>query len=134
VEEVEASLASATLERDGRETAIGLLDEWGYDVGESGMNGSPRPPATSEPTEAMKRKQTVERKSFDHFEQEESVAVSVACHLLAVGGWDVTWNWFKREYEKVGRFDPRVTYEKLSAIIECYPEDYDHIQVPECPS
>ena len=81
----------------------------------------------------MKLKQEVEKKSFDHFKDEELVAVRVACRLLSVGGWDMTWNWFKSEYEKVGRFNPRVTYEKLSNIIECYPEDYDHIQVPECP-
>jgi len=133
VGEARAGFTFTILERDGREAAIALLDEWGYDVGESGMNGSARPPATSEPTEAMKRKQTVEKKSFDHFENEELVAVQVACRLLSVGGWDMTWNWFKSEYEKVGRFNPRVTYEKLSNIIECYPEDYDHIQVPECP-
>jgi hypothetical protein len=134
VGQVEAFLASTTLEQKGREAAIGLLDEQGYEVGDSGMNGSPRPPAITETTEAMELKQAIERESLDTFDNEEHAAVSVACHLFSVSDWDVTWNWFKREYEKVGRFDSQVTYEKLCAIIDCYSEDYEHIRVPDPPA
>jgi hypothetical protein len=133
VKESEASIAGTLLRESGRQRAIEFLETKGYDVGSTGMNGSYRTVKLTNPSEASQRKREIEQTSVDDVANEELAVVRVACHLLRVEGWDVTWEWFKREYKKVNRFDPEYTYQKLTDIINCYRDDYRHVDVPDSP-
>jgi hypothetical protein len=51
----------------------------------------------------------------------------VACSLLK-RGWEEAWNWFRDQYGS--EFDPDVTRRQLRSIVNSYPEDYPHVEIP----
>ena len=51
----------------------------------------------------------------------------VACRVLW-HGWEPAWEWFKEQFG--ADFDPDVTQEQFQSVIEAFPEDYDHVEVP----
>lgn len=55
----------------------------------------------------------------------------VACRLL-VYGWQPAWEWFKSHFG--ADFKPGLTREMFRSVIEAFPDDYDHVKVPEKPA
>ena len=139
-------------EASRRQSALEYLVENGYDVGAAGYkgrkpdtSGNHNPsnrreraadrdhiyPATNPDTDAGRLQQRAEQEpgiitEFTHHER-----VSLACRLLRLGTWDAVWEWFSNQFGD--DFKPDVTYIELTNIINRYPDDYTHIEVPPTP-
>jgi len=128
VEKVEAVLTAGWLENDGRRAALRQLEDWEYDTGSTGMNGTRPSEWSDNPSEAAKIQRQIERTGIETVTNQYEALLKVACRLLRVEGWDHTWKWFKKNLG--GEFDPAKTHSHLSKIVKCYPEDYSHVTVP----
>jgi len=120
------------LEEEGREATLEHFEEWGYDTGSTGMNGTRSSEGSVKPSDAAKLQRQIEREGLDPVDNEYEALLRVACRLLRISGWDRTWEWFKTNLGD--KFDPVETHHRLSKIVECYSEDYDHLTVPTPPS
>lgn len=128
VEQVDAVLTAGCLERDGRRAALHQLEYAGYDIGATGMNGTGSSEGPVIPSEAARLQRQIEREGLDAVDNEYDALLRVACRLLRMSGWNRTWEWFR---EQLGdQFDPAKTHHRLSKIVDCYSEDYDHVTVP----
>lgn len=47
----------------------------------------------------------------------------VSCRLLRLYEWERTWEWLEQTFGN--EFDSDETYEKLTAIVDCYFEEID---------
>lgn len=56
----------------------------------------------------------------------------VSCSLLQSGGWGQAWEWNKKIWGD--DFDPSITYSELKGIVDSYPEQYRHVEIPSPPS
>lgn len=125
-----------------RKDALDLLETKGYDVGSVGRS-QPSSPATdqqqsapnqTDSSEASTRAEQLQRRaeqgsvevSLDHGERRD-----VANRLLKIDGWDYAWNWFREQYGS--DFDPERTWVGLHRVIETFPADFAHIEVPPQP-
>jgi len=55
----------------------------------------------------------------------------VTCRVLG-WGWEPAWGWFSEQFG--ADFKPAVTREQFRSAIEAFPDDYDHVEVPEEPA
>lgn len=134
----ETIIGEFQLRESGRQAAVTAFERLGYDVGSTGVNGHPCPAAASDsshpdPSDAALLQRTVEQESIDALPNEEGGVVKIACRLLRIDGWNGAWSSLRREYERVGRFDPELCHHRLKAIVECYSADYAEIMVPDSP-
>jgi hypothetical protein len=127
VGKVEATLASMILEEEGQEATLQHLEEWGYDTGTTGMNGTGSSEGSVTPSDAAKLQRRIDREGLDAIDNEYDALLRVACRLLW-RGWDQTWEWFREQLGE--QFDPAKTHHRLSKIVDCYSENYDHVTVP----
>lgn len=131
VDKVEAMLIAGWLESEGRQAALRQLEDWNYDTGSTGMNGTGSSEGSVNPSEAAEIQRRIEREGIEAVDNEYDALFRVACRLLRISGWDRTWEWFR---EQLGdQFDPEKTHYRLSKIVDCYSEDYDHVAVPPQP-
>lgn len=129
VEEITARLVATALKSTGRDKALEVLANRGYEVGSSGYNASQyhETTETTGGTEAANIKHGIEDET-----RERSYAniLRVACRLLRIDGWDSAYDWCR---DILGAdFDPVETHNKLETIVEAY-DDYAHVTVPEAP-
>lgn len=141
VESWEASVAGHALTGDdaSREAALDYLESEEYDVGKAGNSKKLTPSKTTRPrrradhvppvrdprTEAAALQQQAEQNGIETLTHPERGRV--ACRVLG-WGWEPAWKWFKEQFG--ADFDPNITREQLRSIIETFPHDYDHIEVP----
>jgi hypothetical protein len=130
VGKVEATLASMILEEEGREATLQHLEEWGYDTGTTGMNGTGPSEGSVTPSDAAKLQRRIDREGLDAIDNEYDALLRVACRLLW-RGWDQTWEWFREQLGE--QFDPAKTHLRLAKIVDCYSENYGHVTVPPQP-
>lgn len=127
----EAVLTAQLLEDKGRKDALRHLNEWGYDIGSTGMNGVSRTTSSEgsvEPSKAARLQRQIEQEGVDSVDNGYEAMFRVACRLLKLRGWNKTWKWVQQVYGD--EFDPEETYNQLTAIVDSYPEDYNHVTVP----
>lgn len=141
VESWQATVAGHALtgEDANRQAALDYLESEGYDVGEAGNSGKAAPSKTAEPrrraghvppvraprTDAATLQQQAEQNGIESLTHMERWRV--ACRVLW-HGWEPAWEWFKEQFG--ADFDPDVTQEQFQSVIEAFPEDYDHVEVP----
>jgi len=131
VGKTKAILAGLLLKEEGREYTLRHFEEWGYDTGSTGMNGTGSSGGSVNLSGAAQLQQKIEQDGIVAIDNEHEALLKVACRLLAISGWNRTWEWFE---EQLGpQFDPVETHQKLSAIIDCYAEDYPHVTAPPQP-
>jgi len=137
--EAEVVGGELTGERANREAALGFLSDEGYDVGSAGSPNSSSSternfdrgkksiwPARSNPqTDAERLQLRAEQDSIKALTRSE--LRQVACRHLRYG-WQPAWNWFKQQFGAT--FKPEVTHQQFRSIIEGYPNDYSHVEVP----
>lgn len=130
-------------EGGGREAALDLLSDQGYDVGASGSKGTTtsRDGETSHDTgtiwstrqnpqsSAEELQRIAEQEGIDTLSFPE---VSQIAHRHLLQGWKPTLEWFEEQYGS--QFDAGKTWTHLQSIVagDRY-EEYDHIEVPEKP-
>jgi hypothetical protein len=137
IDKVEAHLLASILEDEGRQTALKHLEYWDYDIGSTGMNGDlllnddTSSEGSVKLTEAARLQNRIEQKGIETVNNQYDALLKVACRLLRTHDWAHTWEWFKTNLRN--EFDPDMTHERLSKIVECYPDDYDHITIPPSP-
>lgn len=136
--EAEAVGRALTGEDASRHAALDYLDGEGYDVGKGGVSGaSTRSEATEaqgysdddspnyRETEAAKLQRQAEKEGIETLTHEERSRV--ACRILK-RGWKPAWEWFEKQFGS--GFKPDVTREQFLSIINAYPTDYSHVEVP----
>jgi hypothetical protein len=144
VESREASVAGHALtgEDASRETALNYLQSEGYDVGKTDTSEKATPSKTAKPqrcashvpkvqaphTEAAALQQQAEQDGIETLTHMERWRV--ACRLLW-HGWEPSWEWFQERFG--ADFDPEITRDQFRSVIETYPEDYAHVEVPSQP-
>lgn len=144
VESWQATVAGNALtgEDASRQAALDYLESEGYDVGEAGTSEKTTTPKTAEPrrrgghispeqvprTEAAALQQQAEQDGIETLTHMERWRV--ACRVLK-WGWEPAWEWFKEQFGP--DFDPDLTREQFRSVIETFPEDYDHVEVPASP-
>jgi len=128
-----------TGEDASRQAALDYLESEGYDVGEAGNNEKAAPSKTARPrrragsvppvrtphTEAARLQQQAEQNGIEALTHMERWRV--ACRVLK-WGWEPAWEWFKEQFG--ANFDPDITREQFRSVIEAFPDDYDHVEVP----
>jgi hypothetical protein len=146
-ETVGKHLADTEQEAHRRQSALDYLTEQEYAVGAAGYNG--RQSNTSK-NRANRRERAADRDRIypvqnpdneasmlqQRAEQEPGAITdfthqerfNLACRLLRLGSWDAVWEWFKQQFDD--DFKPDVTYTHLTNIVNQYPDDYTHIEVP----
>ncbi len=127
IEDDDVDIIAAMLSgEDRRDLALNILRGKEYNVGKSGMNGQRRKQSAGQSSEEILRiRNEIERgeRSPSHND-----VFRVSCSLLKTGGWQRAWNWNKKVWSD--DFDPEITHSVLSAIIQQYPKDYGHIEIP----
>lgn len=122
----EASLLEICLQDEGRDSALDLLQLWGYDTGErnhvEGNYGSTSVGSEESPAAQTKWDIDSGRRSPDY-----DGCLKVSCRLLRTEGWQGAWDWLQRTLGE--DFDARDTYDRLKAIVEAY-EAYEDVAVP----
>lgn len=126
-----------------RQEALAYLEDKDYDVGSAGSNSTSRPnatgtcrqyeqvlPATNPQTDAAEYQQRAENRGIETLTHEERRCV--ACRLLKKYDWKATWGWF--QYQFGCTFKADVTHRQLRSVVDTYPEDYTHLEVPPQPS
>lgn len=119
-------IAAMLSDEDRRDLALSILRGKEYSVGESGMNGPRRIQSDGQSSEeVLQIRNEIEqgKRSPSHDD-----VFRVSCSLLKTGGWQRAWNWNKKVWSD--DFDPKITHSMLSAIIQQYPDDYGHIEIP----
>jgi hypothetical protein len=125
-----------------RDAALDYLSEKGYDVGSTTSSNSTALrqyssskealsifPARERPqTEAERLQRQAEQDGIETLSHDERI--KVACRHLT-RGWQPAWDWFKEQFGS--SFKPEVTYRQFQSIIEGYPDDYSHVEVPARP-
>jgi len=136
-----------SVEIDGRQAALELLENEGFDTGSSGppegvshsrgrrTSGSARDmrevlPATDPRSEAGEHQQRAEEIGIEALSHDERF--KVAARLLQKYRWQPVWDWFKERFGD--SFKPQVTWDQLQSVVNQYPEDYEHITIPSAPS
>jgi len=128
-----------TGEDANRQAALDYLESEEYDVGEAGNSGKAAPSKTAEPrrraghippvraprTDAATLQQQAEQNGIEALTHMERWRV--ACRVLG-WGWEPAWEWFKEQFG--ADFDPDITREQFRSVIEAFPDDYDHVEVP----
>jgi hypothetical protein len=133
-----------------RQSALDYLTEQGYDVGAAGYNGRQSNtsknrsnqreraadrdriyPVRNPDSEASRLQQRAEQEPGAITEFTHQERFNLACRLLRLGSWDAVWEWFKQQFDD--DFRPDVTYTHLTNIVNQYPDDYTHIEVPSSP-
>lgn len=132
-------------EEGRREDVLDYLEREGYDTGSAGRSGTSRRrygsreqrdydevlPADAPTTEAAEFQQRVEQggtptEELGHFDR-----LWVADRLLTLYGWNPTWQWFQKQYGD--DFKPQRTWTGFQDVIEMFPDDLSHIDVPPEP-
>ncbi|GAA0646482.1 hypothetical protein [Salarchaeum japonicum] len=123
--DAEAAAGTLALDGDNREDALRWLEIQEYDIGASGMHGERKFKATSQDEKIRQIQSELER---GEREPRYPEVLSVSCSLLQNGGWQRAWDWNKSVWDD--KFDPEETHRLLSDVIQRYPEDYGHIEIP----
>lgn len=129
VEEITARLVVLALENEGREKALEVLSNRGFEVGSAGYNNSQyhAEKGSDGETEAARLKRGIEKgtreRTYDNI-------VRVVCRLLRIEGWDAAYGWCRDLFGQ--DFDAEQTHEHLERLVEMY-DDYSHIDIPEAP-
>lgn len=113
---------------DQRQLAFTWLEDPGYPVGESGMRGQPRVSASDASAKIQRLKQKLIQ--ADRAPKREE-AFSISCSILQTDGHKGAREWNKRAWGN--QFDPEITRDNLQNLIERYPEDYGHVDIPTKP-
>jgi|GEM_PF-1368828 len=137
VDKWQATVAGHALTGQGgnRQAALDYLVDEGYDIGKAGKAS----PGTSnqrtlrgpdhveqpEKTEAAKLQIRAEREGIESLGHMERWRV--ACRLL-LQGWEPAWQWFKAQFGP--SFDSEITRDQFLSVINSFPDDYSHVDVP----
>jgi len=129
-------------ERDNRSEMLAFLEEQGYDIGSGGTTtatttadrGRSRQyeqvlPANDPQTEAAEFQRQAEQEGIQQLSHDERWRA--ACRLLDKYSWDPVWRWFQDQFGD--EFKPEVTWRQLKSVVDTYPQDYTHIEVPPAP-
>ena len=122
----ETVLLDSEMYENGKEGALSLLKQWGYDTGKRGYHHT-NYSSPQEQTKAVWIKQQIDSGERDPTYED---MVRVSCRLLRIRGWQAAWDWIERTFGE--DFKPEKTYKRLKVIVETY-EDYNHVQVPPQP-
>lgn len=123
--DAEAAARTLSLDTDKRDDALHWLKIQEYDIGSSGMHGTRRSGGTSQNEELRQIQSEIERGERKSRRDE---VFRISCSLLQIGGWKQAWKFNKEAWGE--DFDPEITHDVLSDIVERYPDDYGHIEIP----
>lgn len=141
VESWHATVAGHALtgQEGSRQSALDFLENEGHHVGKAGTSGPKSvsqsvgtrercdriPPVRTPRSNAAGLQQQAEQDGIETLTHMERWRV--ACRLLLYG-WEPAWEWFKSQFGT--DFKPEVTREQFRSVIESFPADYDHVEVP----
>jgi hypothetical protein len=112
------------------------LEERAYDVGEI-ETGSSRSMSTDDRSDLPTAPETGASEAAEIQRRAEENGIETLTHQqrgriaarLLKYGWNEAWDWFREQYGS--EFKPDVTHRNFRSIIDAYPEDYSHIDIPD---
>lgn len=127
-------------EKGSRQEALAYLEREGYETGSSGQasakesNPARTPadyeqvlpvddPSVSEPARLQQQAEREGIQTLDHGEKRQ-----VAFRLLTKYNWEPVWEWFRKQFGD--DFKPDVTRRQLRSVVEAYPNQRTHVEVP----
>jgi hypothetical protein len=119
----EALLLDTELQENGRESALALLERFGYDTGNRGLHDFNRPEGHDSKAAELKSAIDTGRRSADY----DSV-FRVVCRLLKVEGWSTAMEWLQRTHGP--QFDSEDSHDRLKGIVEYYSDSFEDVSVP----
>lgn len=132
-----------TGEEGSRRRALEYLQDEGYDIGSvecdtsnmadstpkcSDTSVQPLSARTSN-SEAAELQRQAEQNGIETLSHKERWRI--ACRLLRVSDWSSTRGWFREQFGS--DFKPGVTWQQLRSVVQSYPDEYNHIDVPPEP-
>ena len=123
----EVALLKEELQNEDRQSALSLLERWGYDTGERVKHSDNYRNSSEGGTEAAYLKQQIDR---GEMKPGYDGIFRVTCRLLKIDGWTAAKEWIERTLGE--DFKPKENHERMKAIVEEY-EDYNHVQIPPEP-
>ena len=130
-----------TGEHGSHQAALDFLESRGYDVGSAGRSHNATssseqagmsarrehiPTVESPTTEAGELQRKAEQEGVETLGHMERWRV--ACRLLK-RGWNPAWEWFKEQFG--AGFKSDITQKQFQSILNAYPDDYEHVEVPK---
>lgn len=117
---------AAMIQEFGKTETLTTLSQLGYEVGTDGVvEGNYQKANDGEGTEAAKLKRQME--DGEALPTRDN-CFQIACRLLQIRGFLPAMQWFKHVLGEA--YDAEKTYRELVDIIDSYPEEYGHVEVP----